>query len=168
MKTLNLNAIRRNSLHKLKSSLLPGAMLFFFILQSNVAQAQSADETLEQDRDMIFEALDNFVKGWMAKDASLLANDYAYNIQWVNPEGKMVYTKDKLQAYFEASFAANPDFSPPFPSLSHQITYLDEKMGIVQSMETAKGVKKFHLRVFYKEGNAWKIMNHMTSKSHPY
>ena len=124
--------------------------------------AQSADQDVQQDADIIYEALDNYVKGWMSKDASLMVKDYAYNLHWVTPQGKMVYTKDKLQAYFEEWFAANPDFNPPFPSLSHQITYLDEKLGIVQSMETAKGEKKFHLRVLYKEGDAWKITNHLT------
>ena len=35
-------------------------------------QAQSTEQDVEKDSNMIYEALDNYVKGWMSKDASLL------------------------------------------------------------------------------------------------
>jgi len=128
----------------------------------STAYAQSPDQDVEKDSQMIFEALDRYVEGWMAKDANIATQDYAFNIHWVNEKGKVIFTKNSLVAFLEGTFSAD-DSNRPFPSLSHQITYLSPKIGVVHSMQTVKDQKSYHLRVFAKQGEAWKIINHLES-----
>ncbi len=140
-------------------------LISIFIIQVNCAQPQNQD--VEKDSKMIFDALDRYVQGWVSRDASLVAQDYSYNIHWVDEFGKVIYIQKSLIEYLDKTFSLEDNDNPPYPSMSHQITYLDPKIGVVHSMQTEKEQKKFHLRVFYKEGDSWKITNHIVSREHP-
>ncbi|MEM0933678.1 MAG: hypothetical protein AAGJ12_14510 [Bacteroidota bacterium] len=142
-------------------------ILLIFINITIPATAQPTEQDKEKDMKMIFEALDRYVQGWVSRDASLAAQDYSYNIHWVDEYGKVIYLQKSLIEYLDKAFSLEENTNPPYPSLSHQITYLDPKIGVVHSMQIEKEVKKFHLRVFYKEGDSWKIISHIVSREHP-
>ncbi|MEO0555366.1 MAG: hypothetical protein AAF149_19305 [Bacteroidota bacterium] len=142
-------------------------ILLIFINITVPATAQPTEQDKEKDMKMIFEALDSYVQGWVSGDASLATQDYSYNIHWVDEFGKVIYTQKSLTEYMEKTFNKVENTNAPYPSMSHQITYLDPKIGVVHSMQIEKEVKKFHLRVLYKEGDSWKIINHHTSLVHP-
>ncbi|MEO1054424.1 MAG: hypothetical protein AAFX87_27550 [Bacteroidota bacterium] len=141
-------------------------LLLISIFTAQVNLAQSPDQNVERDSKMIYDALDRYVEGWVSRDANLAAQDYSYNIHWVDEVGKVIYIKKSLIEYLDQTFSLEENTNPPYPSLSHQITYLSPKIGVVHSMQIDEGRKKYHLRVFRKEGDSWKIINHHTSLVH--
>ncbi|MEO1099180.1 MAG: hypothetical protein AAFX57_15725, partial [Bacteroidota bacterium] len=53
----------------------------------------------------------------------------------VDEFGKVIYTQKSLTEYMEKTFNKVENTNAPYPSMSHQITYLDPKIGVVHSMQ---------------------------------
>ncbi|MEM1340622.1 MAG: hypothetical protein AAF717_12980 [Bacteroidota bacterium] len=147
---------------KIKKALLACT---FLVTLSIFGQATNTD--LDKDRKVLIKAIEDYNKAWDTADVDLAIANYSTNIYWVNSVGDVIRNRTKLQDYL--SFIFKLDFvmeAKRLPQLD-EITYLDDDIGIVQSVHLESGAKNFHLRVFQKQGDNWKIINHLTSKEHP-
>ena len=116
---------------------------------------------------MIFEAIDRYNTAWKTRNVELAIQDYSSYILWVNSVGDLMRTRKDLKKYltyiFGLDFVMKNDRIPQVK----EITFQSEKIAVVHSLHLESGAKNYHLRVFYKEGKAWKIINHITSREHP-
>lgn len=128
---------------------------------------QVTNTNLDKDRKVLLKVIEDYNKAWDTADVDLAIANYSSNIYWVNSVGDVIRTHTKLKEYL--SFIFKLDFVMEAKRLSQldEITYLDDSIGIVQSVHLESQVKNFHLRVFQKQGGNWKIINHLTSKEHP-
>ncbi|MEM9858884.1 MAG: hypothetical protein AAF843_16110 [Bacteroidota bacterium] len=140
-------------------------IISIFIIQVN--WAQSPEQDTEKDMKMIFDAIERYNEAWRTKNVSLAVQDYSGNIHWVNSVGDVKMTRKSLEEYLSFVFTLDVVMNQKRLSQSDQITYLSDKIGVVHSLHIESGAKNYHLRVFSKEGDSWKIINHIVSREHP-
>jgi hypothetical protein len=142
-------------------------LLLGTIFMNGIVFGQNPNQDLDKDRALIMEAIDSYNEAWKIREANLAVQGYSSYIHWVNSIGDVIRTRKDLEDYlayvFTLDFVMNSERIPQVD----EITFLSENIGIVHSQHLEAGAKNFHLRVFYKEGDEWKIINHLTSKEHP-
>lgn len=167
-----MNSINRitKSIILAKSKLISKTVIIVFLTSLLIhldVFSQSSNANLEQDRTMILNAINRYNTAWETRNVELAVKDYSSYIHWVNSVGDLMRTRKDLKEYltniFELDFIMKNERIPQVD----EITFQSEKIAVVHSLHLESGSKNYHLRVFYKEGTAWKIINHITSREHP-
>ncbi|WP_461587153.1 YybH family protein [Winogradskyella sp.] len=136
-------------------------------ISADIALSQNQEQTTNEDKKMIISAIKTYNKAWDTADVEMAISAYSDNIYWVNSVGDVIKSKEDLKKYLSFIFQLDFVMQAERVHQTDEITFLSKDMAIVHSMHVESSSRNFHLRVFQKQENKWKITNHLTSKEHP-
>ena len=151
------------------------SLLFTVFLMSCNHTPQKPDHT--SDVRAIEQIINEYDKGWDAKDINLVLSGYSGDIDWTNAFGDRVRGKDQLRALLDTIFSLDFVMSGKNSYQDPEITFPDDELALVRSVNIRTGQKWpdgrpmndrviNHLRVFQKVDGEWLCINHMISQAH--
>ncbi|GLR19879.1 hypothetical protein [Portibacter lacus] len=152
-------------------------LILYLVLCGCETTIQSKVVDQETDRASLLKTIDHWTQGWENKDVNLAIQDYANDIDWTNAFGDRVTNKEELKQLLEVIFGFDFVMLGQTEYVENDIEFLDQNYVTVRSKSIRKGQKNGdgslmadrivnHLRVYRRDKETWKIVNHMISQVH--
>lgn len=148
------------------------AVLLALALPSGVALAQGAAPKHEQAA--VEQVIENWNRGWQAKDAKLAARDYSDDADWTNAFGMKRKGRAEIEKFLAEVFSLPFVMAAESKVAEQSVRFIKPDVALIVTRVERVGQRTptgeelgtrqtSHLRVLVKSEGTWKIVSHLIS-----